>query len=169
MADPKDQKIIAVIVSRLALINGSGDYHHNVPAAKIADSRPNWDEEDDLAAGAISVFQGRTIAEEWPAGRRKTMHKMPVLLKFFLKRGTTAVNARYAIADLKKAILGTGSEQDGYLDERFPAVTGTKPGLATEVHETASSIEYAEGTFEIVAAQLEIEVQYLTQKFNAEE
>lgn len=165
MADPKDHKIISAIVTRLAVINGTGGYNTNVPAASIADSRPNWDENE---LPAISVIQGPTTSAESPQGRRKTVHEMPVMIKGFLKRGTTAANARKLIADIKKAILGSGSEIDGYLAERWPEVSGTPPGLATQTRETGYSIEYAEGTYEIVGVQVELMVQLMTLRFNAE-
>jgi hypothetical protein len=167
MADPLDQKIIAGIVARLALINGTGGYNTTIASGKIADSRPNWDQEDDLPA--LSVFQGTTKSAEWPQGRRKTQHTMPVLIKGFLKRGTDASNARKLIADIKKAIRGASTEANRWLDERWPAVSGTSPGLALATREGSHSIEYAEGTFEITGVQVEIEVDYLTDKFNAEE
>lgn len=166
MADPKDQKIIAAIVTRLALINGTGGYNTTIAAGKIADSRPNWDESDDLPA--ISVFQGVTKSAEWPKSRRRTQHTMPVLIKGFMKRGTDASTARKLIADIKKAIRATGSIDNDYLAERWPAVLGTPPGLAITTSETSHSIEYAEGTFEVTGVQVEIEVDYITDKFNAE-
>lgn len=166
MADPKDQKIITAIIGRLALLTGTGGYNTNVPAAKIADSRTNWDENE---LPAISVFQVATTSAEAPYGRRKTVHTMRVKIKGFLKSGTDASNARKLIADMKKAVLGTGSEQDDYMAERFPVVMGTKPGLATETHDAGNSIVYNEGTFEISGCELDLDIQYMTQKFNAEE
>lgn len=165
MADPKNQKIIAAIVARMQTILTSNGFQTDI-GTRVADSQPNWQEED---LPAISVYEGRTPSAEKPDARRTTIHEMPVLIKCFLKRDTDASNARIAIADIKKAIRGDGTVQDGYLSERWPVTPGTKPGLAMETRETAHSIEYAEGTFEITGAQVEIEVQYITGKFNAEE
>lgn len=166
MADPKDQKIIDAIVSRLAAINGTGGYHTTIAAGKIADSRPNWDQEGDLPA--ISVFQGTTVSAEANDNRRKTIHEMPVMIRCFMTRGTTAANARKVIADIKKAIRGSGTQANGFLDERWPAVSGTPPGIAMITRESSSGIEYADGTYEVTGAQVEITVQYITDKFNAE-
>lgn len=165
MADPKNQKIIAVIVARLATISTGSGYNFTFDASHVEDSRPNWDEAE---LPAISVIEGRTESREDPAGRRKTVHEMPVLIKIFMQRGTDASNARKAIADVKKAILGTGSETDGYLAERFPVVSGTKPGLATHTREVGHEIVYAKDSYEITGAEVEIAVQYMTMKFDAE-
>lgn len=165
MADSKSQKIITAIVARLQTVLTANGYQTDI-GTSVEDSRPNWDQ-DELPA--ISVFEGRTTSQESPQGRRKTVHEMPVMIKVFLERGTSAANARTAIADVKKAILSTGSEQNAYLAERWPVVSGTPPGMATQTREASHSIEYAEGTYEITGAQVEIEVQYMTQKFNADE
>ena len=168
MADPKQQKIIAAIVARLQTISTGSGYNFTFDTDHVEDSRPNWAQAE---LPAISVFEGRTESTEASQqhhGRRKTIHEMPVLIKVFMERGTDASDARKAIADVKKAILGTGSDRDAYLAERWPVVSGTKPGLATDTRETAHSIEYAENTYEITGAQVEITVQYMTKKFDAE-
>ncbi|MBK8468090.1 MAG: hypothetical protein IPL32_19935 [Chloracidobacterium sp.] len=162
MADPKDQKIIAAIVTRMQTILTANGYQTN-NGTRVADSRPNWDQTE---LPAISVFQGRAESQEQSNASRKTVHEMPVMIKVFLERGTDASNARIAIADVKKAIRGTGSQSDNYLAERWPA---SGIGLAMMTRETAYSIEYAEGTFEITGAQVEIAVQFITDKFNAEQ
>lgn len=109
------QRIISEIVTRLRTISTGNGYETDI-GTNVEDSRPNWDQEADLPA--ISVFEFRTSSVEAPDGRRKTIHVMPVLIKVFLKRGTDAANARTAISDIKKAILGTGTQANNYLDER---------------------------------------------------
>jgi len=166
MSIPKSQRIITEIVTRLQTILTTNGYQTDI-GTNVEDSRPNWDEEADLPA--ISVFEGRTASHEGPDSRRKTIHEMPVAIKVFLKRGTSAANARTAISDVKKAILGTGTQSNNYLAERWPiTVDNQTGGLAMVTAETGHFIEYAEGTFEIVGAQVEIEVSYITNKFNAE-
>lgn len=160
------QNIITAIVARMQTILVSNGFQTNL-GLKVADSRPNWDE-DELTVGAISVFQGRTASAEWPDARRKTMHSMPVLIKVFLKRGTDASNARIAIADVKKAIRGTGGDHSNmYLPERWPSVASPTVGQAMLTRETGDAIEVADGTYEITGAQVEIEVQFLTGKFES--
>lgn len=165
MPTPKSHVIISAIVTRLKTISVLNGYQTN-NGTRVEDSRPNWDETSDLPA--ISVFEGRTGSAEAPDSRRRTVHVMPVMIKTFLKRGTDAANARLAIADIKQAILGTGSQSDGFLAERWPVTVGGKQiGQAMVTRETGHSIEYAEGSFEVVGAQVEIEVQYITDKFNS--
>jgi len=165
MADSKEQKIITSIIARLSLIRTTNGYQTD-NGTRVYDSRSNLDQEDDLPA--TNVVQGQTSStEDHPYGRRKTVHEMQIHIETYLERGSTAANARTAIADNKKAILGTGSEQDGYLDERWPVVTGTKPGLATQTREISHRIVYTD-SMEIVGTEVVIGVQYMTQKFNAD-
>lgn len=169
MPDSKDEKIIAAIVERLKLIDGTGDYQTTLGTDKdgnrnVADSKPNWDEEqNDLPA--ISVFQGRTETVEAPNARRKVIHTMPVNIRGFIKRETTASNCRAFIADIKRAILNEAAGLPDYLAERWPE---NGIGLAMETRETASGLEYQQDTFEISAVQVEIEVVFITGKLNPE-
>lgn len=171
MADSIEQKLINAIVARMALLDGTGDYDTTIATAadgnvNIADSRPNWDEED---LPAMSVFQGQTESAESNDNRRKTIHIVPMMIKVFLKRGTDAANARKAIADVKRAVRSGNTLKNGYLGERWPEVEGTPPGLAMMTREKAHLIEYAENTYEIVGVQVEVEVVWISDKFNAEE
>lgn len=163
MPDSKEQKIIDAIVTRLQTILTTNGYQTDI-GTNVEDSRPNWDQEDDLPA--ISVFQGQVTSAEAPDNRRKTIHLMPVMIRCFLTSGTSPANARTAIADIKKAILGTGTQRDQYLAERWP---DTGIGLAMRTREVGHTIDYNEGTYEITGTQVEIEVMYITTKFNAEE
>lgn len=169
MPDSKDHKIITAIVERLKLLNGTNGYQTKLGTDKdgnqnVADSKPNWDQEqDDLPA--ISVFQGRTETVEAPNARRKVIHTMPVSIRGSVKRGETAANCRVMIADIKRAILNDAAGLADYLAERWPE---NGVGLAMETRETASGIEYMPDTFEISAVQVELEVVYITGKFNAE-
>ena len=98
--------------------------------------------------------------------RRNVIHTMPLQIKIFLERSTTAANARTAIQDVLKAIQSTGSDANDWIYERFPeTIAGKLVGLAMEVNPKRHGIEYAEGTFEIAAAIVEIEVRFVTPKW----
>jgi hypothetical protein len=126
--------------------------------AQVADSETNWDEKD---LPAVSVFQGTTETQEVANDREELrIHLMPVLIKVFLKTGTDAANARTAISDVFRAI-----RQD---DRWKVTVDGRLVGLASETRQKRHGIEYAKDSFEIVGAQVEIEIMYATSKFNAE-
>lgn len=163
MPDSIEQKIITAIVARLQTILTTNGFQTNI-GAKVRDWETNWQQED---LPAISVFTGRTVSEDAPRERRKTVHSLPVAIQVSLERGTAAANARIAIDDIKKAILGSGTQANNWLAERFPIVEGTPPGLTMVTRETAHQILTPQDSFEIVGAQVEIEILFITEKFNA--
>jgi hypothetical protein len=157
MADSKEQKLIDEIVTRLQAIRTTAPntvgYQTDI-GAQVADSETNWDEKD---LPAVSVFQGTTETQPVANDREELrIHEMPVLIKVFLKSGTDAANARTAISDIFRAIRQ---------DDRWKV---TNIGLAMETRQKRHGIEYAKDSFEIVGAQVEIEIMYATSKFNAE-
>lgn len=154
MADSKQQRIIAAIVARMQTILTANGYATNI-GERVEDSRTNWDEVDDLPA--ISVFDGTTAAAEAPDTRSKTIHIMPVMIKVFLKSGATpAATARTMLQDVYAAIN---------TDDRW---TVSNVGLAMITREKSHGVERAEGTYEITGAVVEIEVMYITRKFDLE-
>lgn len=170
MADSIEQKIIDEIVARMETILTANGYTTSI-GTTVEDSRPNWQQED---LPAMSVFQGPvTAAAEQPGNRRSTVRIMPVrILASFETGDTAAVTAAYArnvLKDIHKAIKGTGVQATGYLAERWPVVDGTPPGLAMETRERSHGIEYAaENQYEITGCFVEIEVVYVSGKFNLE-
>ena len=170
MADSRQQLIIAAVVTRLrSLLVGSGGYTTALATDAngdrcCRDSETHWDEESELPA--ISIFEMPTEVQEHPRMRRNVIHTMPLQLKIFLKRSTTAANARTAIQDVLKAIQSTGSDANDWIYERFPEIIGGKQiGLAMETNPKRHGIEYAEDTNEIVASIVEIEVKFITPKW----
>lgn len=160
MADSREQKIIDAIVDRMAEIDGTGNYLTTLgtdvdgnPSA--ADSKPNWDQEQgDLPA--ISVFQGPVESERWADEGKIFGRTMPIMIKGFIERGTTAADARKLIADIMRAIRS----DDKWVVSSVPQALGTD--------EKRHSIEYDETTFEVTGVQVEIEIVYLGQKFDLE-
>lgn len=166
MATSKQQSLITAIVERLQTIDGSGDYDTDF-RRHVEDSRTDWGDNDDenTELPAISLFQLPTeIAEEIRHGKRRTVHVMPVQIKIFVKRGETAENVRQANADVMLAILGTGTQSDNWLGERFPDADGI--GYAMETRPRRHGIEYAQDSFEIAAGIVEIEITYITDKWS---
>lgn len=151
MADSKRQRIVAAIVTRMALINGAGSYETNV-AGRVKDSETNW-AEDQGQLPAISVFDGDAIATPSSTGKAtSTIHAMSVLIKYFAKQGTTAANCRKGIKDVMTAIR---------VDDKFG-------GLIMQSREVRNSIVRTPESFEVEGAEVEIEVQFIGEKFNAE-
>lgn len=155
MVDSRRQKIVDAIVTRMMLINGSGDYETNL-ADRVKDSESNW-AEDQATLPAVSVFDGDAEAVPTSEGRyRGTVHEMPVLIKGYCKQGTTAANARKLIKDINTAIR---------VDDKW-LVSG-KP-LVMQTREKREGITRTPDSFEVEGCEVEIEVTYITGKFNAE-
>jgi hypothetical protein len=153
MADSKRQKIVEAVVARLKLINGAGSYTTDVDD-KVEDSRTNW-QQDEMPA--ISVFDGDAIGTPTTAGRNLgTVHTMPVLIRGMTVQGTTAANVRTLIKDIQTAIRQ---------DDKFH-VGGTQTVMQTR--QVRDGILRNAESFEVEGCEVEIEVQFLTQKFNAE-
>lgn len=167
MATSKQQSLITAIVERLQTIDGSGDYDTDF-RGHVEDSRTDWGDtaDENTELPAISVFQLPTeIPEaEQNHGKRRTVHVMPLQIKIFVKRGETGENVRQANADVMLAILGTGTQSDSWLAERFPDTDGK--GLAMETRPRRHGIEYAQDSFEIAAGIVEIEITYITDKWS---
>lgn len=153
MADSKRQKIVDAVVARMKLINGSGSYTTDVDD-RVEDSRTNWQQEE---VPAISVFDGDALGTPTSEGRnRGTVHVMPVMIRFFAEQGATAANARNGIKDIQTAIR---------VDDKW-TVSGTP--LAMQTRQVRDSILRNADSFEVEGAEVEIEVQFITGKFNAE-
>lgn len=153
MADSKRQKIVDAIVTRLRLINGAGSYTTDVND-RVEDSRTQWDQSE---LPAISVFDGDALANPTsPAMARSVVHQMTVLLKGYTVQGETAA----AVRTLMKDILTAIRQDDKWSVAGVPLVMQTRP--------VRESITRSPESFEIEGCEVEIEVQYLTQKFNAE-
>jgi hypothetical protein len=154
MADSKRQKIVDAVVMRMKLINGSGSYETNL-ASRVEDSRTNWDENE---LPAISVFDGDSVVPdpESQDHRSKIIQTMPVLIRGYVKQGTTAAVARKLLKDIMTAIR---------VDDKW-TVTGTP--LVMQTRQVRDSIVRERDSFEVEACEIEIQVQVILGKFNAE-
>lgn len=151
MADSKRQRLVSAIVTRMALINGAGSYTTNI-AARVKDSETNWAQDQDTLP-AVSVFDGDAIAHPTsPAEYKAVINEMSVLIKWFGEQGTTAANARNGIKDIKTAIRQ---------DDKWG-------GLAMQTREVVDRVARNADTFEVEGAEVEIAIQFKTDKFNAE-
>ncbi len=148
----KRQRIVTAIIARMKLINGTGDYVTNV-ANNVEDSRMNWQEEE---LPAISVFDMEAQATPTAAGGNKgSVHAMPVMIRCFVKRGSDASAVRQFLADIQTAIRQ---------DEMWTDVGGP---VAMQTRQISDSVTRTQDTFEIDGGTVDIEVQFITQKFNA--
>lgn len=154
MADSKRQRIVDAVIARMMLINGAGSYQTNI-ASRVKDSETNW-AQDQSTLPAISIFDGDAIAHPTSPNPRSTIHQMSVLIRGYVLRGTTAAACRTLIKDIQTAIRQ---------DDRWH-VSGTP--LAMQTRQVRDSIVRSEESFEIEACEVEIDVQFITGKFNAE-
>jgi hypothetical protein len=139
----------------MALINGAGSYTTNV-ANRVADSETTWAQDQDTLP-AISVFDGESQPTPTSTGRSlSTIHTMSVLIKYYAEQGATAANVRNGIKDIKTAIR---------VDDKW-SVGGVQ--LAMQTHEGPERIVRTEESFEVEGAEVEIIIQFQTDKFNAE-
>lgn len=154
MADSKRQKIVEAVIERMKLINGTGDYETDL-ADRVEDSRTNWQEEE---LPAISVFDGDAEGTPTSTGQTLgTIHAMPIIIRGFVKQGTTAANARTLIKDIQRAIR---------VDDKW---TVSNVPLVMQTRQVKDGILRNEDSLEVEAAEQVIEVQFATHKFNAEE
>jgi hypothetical protein len=150
MADSKRQRIVSAIVTRMALINGAGDYETDV-GGRVKDSETNWGQDQEHFP-AISVFDGDAMGTPTSKGEPLgTIHTMAVLIKYYAEQGTTAANCRKGIKDIMTAIR---------VDDKFG-------GLVMQTREGRNAIARTEGSFEVEGAEVEIEVQFKTSKLDA--
>jgi len=156
MADSKRQRIVAAIVDRMKLINGSGGYATNI-TNRSYDSPPNIDQESGEIP-CVGVYDQAASANPTSTGRTyDIIHVMTVTIRGWVKRGSTASAARALLKDLQKAVR---------VDEKW-TVGGVQ--LAMQTRQVSEDIIRSPDTFETDGCMLEIEVQFITKKFNAEE
>ena len=138
----------------MKLIDGTGGYETDL-GDRVEDSRTNWQQEE---LPAISVFDGDAIATATSPGKALgTVHSMSVLIRGAIEQGTTAANARKLLKDIQKAIR---------LDDKWklagvPLVMQTRP--------LRDAITRNPDSFEVEACEVEIDIQFITEKFNAEQ
>jgi hypothetical protein len=153
VGDSRRQKIVDAIVTRLKLINGAGDYSTNV-ANRVEDSRTNWDQSE---LPAISVFDGEAVAFPTSTARAlKTIHAMSVVIRGITEQGTTAAACRNLLKDIQRAIR---------VDDKFS--TAGVP-LVMQTRQVRDQITRNPESSEVEGCEIEIEVQFETEKFNAE-
>lgn len=158
MADSKRQKIVDAIVARMATILTANGYDTDL-GTLVEDWRIHWQDEDLGSTGAISVcdLPAEAAPTEGRANPQNTIWLMPVQIRFqFRRTDTIAELVRKGIRDINAAIR---------TDDRW---TVSNVGLAMITRPSKEGPLIPEDSFEIVGGVVEFEVQYITQKFNAE-
>lgn len=147
------QDIVSAVVARMKLINGTGGYTSNVNN-HVEDSRTNWNE-DELPA--ISIFDGDAGTDNPEAFDKVTIviQTMRLMIKGFVKQGTDAATARTLISDIWTAV------------RTDPDWTVGGHATVMQTRHVRDAISRNPDSFEVEACEVEIELQFITNKFNA--
>jgi hypothetical protein len=151
------QKVVSAVIARMLLINGTGSYSRNV-GTNVEDSRTNWSEEDLATHDAISIFDGDAGVENPQVFDKTTVviQTMRLLIKGFVKQGTTAAAARTLISDIWTAVRQDPDWKVG----------GTATVMQTR--HVRDAISRNPDSYEVEACEVEIELQFGTQKFSSD-
>lgn len=158
MADSKRQKIVDAVKTRMAAILVSGGYDTDL-GQNVEEWSQHLQQEDIPDAGVLSVCD--MVAEAaGTSGRsnpQETVWQMPIQLRIWLPKSRTSMaNLRTALKDVNRAIRE---------DDRWQ-VAGV--GLVMISRPLREGPIVPEDSFEVAGAFLDFEVQFITQKFNAE-
>jgi hypothetical protein len=155
MADSKAQKIVSVIIDAVKTILIADGFETNIGAEPVEDWKIDFDE-NELPATAVCDLT-ETADEEIKLEGHDCLN-LPIQIRTYLSSDTRAADARKIKADILKAL---NPLKDGFRTE-----TET---LADKVRLKRAGFELAEDGFRIVGIIVEIEIFYITQRFNAYE
>jgi len=156
MADSIEQKLITRALAVAAAINGTGSYQTTLGTTineagatvqSIADSRPNWDQNE---LPALSIFQGEVEVEGIDDEANQVLRKMLLVFRGALERGTDASTARKFLADIQRVIRAAGDKW---------VVSNVQ--LAHHTEESKHAIEITEDTYEITGVEQQIFIYYV--------
>lgn len=153
MPDSKRQKIVDRVIAALQQIKTVNGYETNL-GNRVEDFEMNFDNKD---LPAISVFDLDAPVEpvNGQTSAAQETHTLNVKARAFLKSGTPAKEARKALAEMVKAV-GTNQRWND----------GTE-NLALSTKLTKQSLVVPEESFELAAAEIDLEIRYLTERFNS--
>jgi hypothetical protein len=157
MADSKAQKIVSVIIDAVKTILIADGFETNIGASPVEDWKTDFDEDELPGTGVCDLTETANNDENWSI-EGFDCYKLPVQIRTYLSSATRAADARKIKADILKAL---NPLKDGFRTE-----TET---LAEKVELRRAGFELAEDGFRIVGIIVEIEIFYITQRFNAYE
>ncbi|HWQ36955.1 MAG TPA: hypothetical protein VNQ79_29255 [Blastocatellia bacterium] len=140
------QQLVDAVVARMQTISVAGGYETDL-GARVADW-PRRFHEDELPA--LGVYDLQQQDEKENIGSRRTVHRLPVQIRIFISSDTPARELRRMIGDVERAIGA---------DQRWG-------GLAVSTWPRQSGYVIPREAFEIAAAAVEVEIEYLTETFN---
>lgn len=152
MADSIRQRIVSAIITRLQDISIANGYKTDI-GTNVEDWRVDW-QQDELPAISVCDMVAENNFEH--SATQQTIRQLPIQIRIFTASSTPAADLRKMIADVEQAIR---------VDDRWK-VSGV--GLVQHTRPLRDGFLIPEGQFEIIGGVVEIEVQYLTSKFNSE-
>lgn len=157
--DSKRQQIVDRLVERMQQIETRNGYRTNI-GRKVFDWEIHLQQEDIDNDGAVSICDMPAEAAV-PTGRsdpRETIWKMPVQIRCFFGKDTQPRTVRQAIADINDVL-----RQDDRIKNE------NNVGLAMITRPLREGIFKPEDSYEVIGGIVELEVQYITAKFNSQE
>lgn len=154
MPDSKRQRLVAAIVARMQTILTVNGYATNI-GRTVEDWRTNW-QQDELPAISVSDLTAEAVVPEG-SNPQRTVWLMPVQIRVYAEKDETgAANIREMIKDINRAIRQ---------DDRWK-VSGV--GLAMITRPLRDGFIIPDESFEVIGGVVEIEIQFFTAKFDAE-
>lgn len=152
MNDSLRQKIVAAIVTRMRTILTANGYATNI-GSNVYDWRTQF-HEDELPAVSVCDLTAETVTPDGVSNPRRVAHLLGVQIRIHAVRDETPDNIRRMIADVTRAI-GT--------DDRWHS---GGVGLAMTTRPVRDGFLIPQDSFEVIGGFVEIEVSYLTEKWN---
>lgn len=152
MADSLRQKIVDAIIVRMSSILTTNGYVTNI-GSNVHDWRTQL-HEDELPAVSVCDLTAEIVTPDGVSNPRRVAHRLGVQIRIHAVRNETPANIRAMIADVTRAI-GT--------DDRWHS---GGVGLAMTTRPVRDGFLIPQETFEVIGGFVEIEVSYLTEKWN---
>jgi hypothetical protein len=156
MPDPPKtlrQKFVDAIVARMQTILTTNGYVTNA-GQKVEAWRTHW-EEDELVDGALGVFDLTNESEKEHRQSLRQKNTLTVQIRIFVAKGSRAEKVRQIEGDVFKAIRS---------DDRW---TVDGKGMAIETRPKQDGFIIPQDSFEVAAGAVEIEIEYLSNTFDA--
>lgn len=152
MADSLRQKIIDAIIVRMSSILTTNGYVTNI-GANVYDWRTQF-HEDELPAVSVCDLTAETVTPDGVSNPRRVAHLLTVQIRVYAVRDETPANIRSMIADVITAIGQDDRWHSGGV------------GLAMTTRPVRDGFLIPQDSFEIIGGFVEVEVSYLTEKWN---
>ncbi|MDM7922112.1 MAG: hypothetical protein QUS14_07405 [Pyrinomonadaceae bacterium] len=154
MADSKRQRLVDAIKARMQTILTANGYATNI-GQNVHDWRVHF-QEDELPAVTICDLPADAAETAGRSNPQETIWLMPVQIRVYAAKDTDPSNIREMLKDIQAAIR---------TDDRWKV---SNVGLAMITRPLREGPLVHEESFEVIGGVVEMQIQFITQKFNAE-